>query len=97
MYHRTLLHMGFIYVNLRESIQYENGEEIIRMWRFWFLHLLGGHKVNYSTEAANLLANLAADWAPKTAYIHKHYRTVNVSGKPGHGKPIDQLVEHYNL
>ena len=96
-YHRTFLHMGYLYSNLREAIQFENGPEIIRMWRYWLLHLLGGGKYNYSCEAVNLLANLDADWTENIAYIHTNHRTVNTSGKPGHGKPIDQLVEHYYL
>ncbi len=25
------------------------------------------------------------------------HRTVNLHGKPGYGKPIDQMIEHYNL
>ena len=31
------------------------------------------------------------------AYRVVHNHTVNTDGKPGHGKPVDQLVEHYNL
>ena len=95
--HRALLHLGFLYLNPRSAIRYENRPEIIRMWRFWLLPFLGGHKVNYANEAANLLANLAADWSPTVAYVHTNFRTVNMSGRKGGGKPIDQLVEHYNL
>ena len=49
---------------------------------------------NYATEALNLLTNLAAK---HTVYIATHNRTVNTQGKYGHGKPIDQMLEHYNL
>ena len=97
MYHRAVLHMGFLYTTLREAIRYENGPQIIRLWRFWLLHFLGCKRKNYAFEAANLLANLAANWSPEIAYIHTHCRTVNTMGKPGSGKPIDQLNEHYNL
>ncbi|XP_062504572.1 uncharacterized protein LOC134181330 [Corticium candelabrum] len=31
------------------------------------------------------------------AYIVTHNRTVNVSGRPGKGKPIDMAIEHHNL
>ncbi|XP_062501053.1 uncharacterized protein LOC134178235 isoform X1 [Corticium candelabrum] len=97
MYHRTLLRMGYLYTNLRQAIRYENGPEIIRMWRTFLLYFLGAGKSNYASEAANLLANLAADWPTRVAYIHTHHRTVNTAGKAGHGKPVDQLIEHYNL
>lgn len=96
-YHRAILNMGYLYVNLREAIRWENGPEIIKMWRYWLPHFLGGGKTNYAAEAANLLANLMVDWPPDIRHIHTHHRTVNTAGKGGHGKPIDQLVEHFNL
>ena len=96
-FHRALLHMGFLYCHLKEAIQYEDGRDIIRMWRFWLIHLLGGNRSNYANEAANLIANIEADWDRHVAHIHTHFRTVNIKGKPGGEKPIDQLVEHYNL
>ena len=52
---------------------------------------------NYATEAANLIANLNADWPRHIAYIVIHNHTVNTEGKPGKGKPIDQHMELYNL
>ena len=97
MFHRAFIQMGFLYVNLREAIRYENGPEIIRMWRYWLLYFLGAGKTNYSSEAANLLVNLAANWPSEIAYIHTHCRTVNMQGKPGRGKPVYQQIEHYNL
>ena len=30
-------------------------------------------------------------------FIAVHNRTVNLEGKPGQGKPIDQMTEHYIL
>ena len=96
-YHRLLLHMGFLYANLRHSIRFNKSEDIIRMWRYWLIPLLGGGRSNYSNEAANLLANLAADWPEDLVQVFTYNRTVNMTGKVGHNKPIDQLVEHYNL
>ena len=97
MHHRAVLHMGFLYNNLRGAIRLENGPEIFRMWRFWLLHLLGGHRVNYANEAANFIANVAADWPIDIANTHVNFRTVNMTGTVGEGKPIDELIEHYNL
>lgn len=45
-------------------------------------------------EAVNLIANMIADYPKHIAYID---RTVNTKGIPGHGKPVDQMIEHYNL
>ena len=52
---------------------------------------------NYATEAANLVVNLTARFPKHISYIAIHNRTVNMDGKPGHGKPLDQVMEHYNL
>ena len=41
--------------------------------------------------------NLTARFPRHIAYIATHNRTVNMDGKPGHGKPLDQVMEHYNL
>jgi hypothetical protein len=97
LYHRAVLYIGFLYKNLREAIRYENGPQIIKQWSFWPLHFLGKKRKNYSTEAANVLATLAADWSLEIAYMQTHCRTVNMMRKSGCGKPIDQVIEHYNL
>ena len=48
-------------------------------------------------QSVRLVANLIADYPRHMAYIITHNRTVNVEGKPGRGKPVDQMMEHYNL
>lgn len=97
MLHRRLLYMGFLYLRLRDSIRREDGPRIISAWKYWLVMFLGSGRRNYSTEAANLLANLKADWSPSMAYIQTYNRTVNMTGESGGGKPIDQMLEHYNL
>ena len=95
--HRSFVATTFLYYDLRQAIRYENGPHIMRLWKMWLLRFLGIGKKNYSTEAAHLICNVLADYPRHIAYIVVHNRTVNIDGKPGHGKPIDQLVEHYNL
>lgn len=52
--------------------------------------------MNYAVESANLVANLAADvLVTSPTFTHNH--TVNIEGKPGRGKVVDQMLEHYNL
>ena len=95
--HRRILYMGFLCHQLRDAIRKENGPKIISFWRYWLIIILGARCKNYSVEAANLLANLKADWLKSIAFIHTHNRTVNMSGRSDGGKPVDQLIEHYNL
>ena len=48
-------------------------------------------------QSVHLSANLIADYPRHIAYIIMHNRTVNVHGKPGRKRPVDQMMEHYNL
>ena len=45
----------------------------------------------------HLLAGLCADLPKYVAYINTHNCTINIEGKPGQGKPINQMMEHYVL
>ena len=95
--HRLFMHMAFLYSDLRNAIRMENGAHIVRHWRWWMLYFLATDRKNYAHEAANLLVNITACFPRHIAYIVTHNRTVNTDGKSGHGKPIDQMMEHYNL
>lgn len=95
--HRAFMHMSFLYVDLRNAIRYEDGPHIVRLWKLWLPRFIGTGRKNYATETVHLMTNLYADLPKHLAYIAVHNRTVNVQGKAGHGKPIDQMVEHYNL
>ena len=95
--HRSFLHLGFLYVDLRNAIQWENGPHIIQQWKLWLPRFLGTGCKNYAGESVHLVANLIADFPKHLAYIAIHNRTVNTQGKPGRGKPVDMLLEHYNL
>lgn len=96
-FHRSFLQMALLYEDLRDAIKHEDGPRIIQHWRMWLLYFLASKRTNYSSEAANLLANLKADFSKWLAYVVTHNRTVNSSGRPGHGKAIDMAVEHHNL
>lgn len=95
--HRSLLHLGFLYFDLRSAIRWENGPDIISHWKLWLPRFLGLGMKNYANEAAQLISNVNADFPKHIAYIATHNRTVSVQGKPGHGKPADMMMEHYNL
>lgn len=95
--HRAFLHLAFMYTDLRYAIRWGDGEHIIRHWKFWLPRFVGAGCKNYATEAVNLIAHLQADFPRHIAYIATHNRTVSTSGKPGRGKPVDQLMEHYVL
>jgi hypothetical protein len=95
--HRSFIHLGYLYVDLREAIRWENGPHIIRHWKFWLPRFIATGMKNYSTESVRLLTNLSADYPKHIGYIITHNRTVNTERKPGRGKPMYQMIEHYNL
>ena len=95
--HRSFLYTAFLYLDPRHAVRYEEGSHVIRQWRLWLPIFIGTKCHNYATAAVHLLANIKADFLNHVAYITTHNRTVNLSGRPCHGKPIDQMVEHYNL
>ena len=95
--HHSFLHTAFLYADLRQAIRFEEGERIIRHWKWWIPRFLATGCKNYATEAGNLIVILTARFPKHIFYIAIHNRTVNMDGKPGHGKPLDQVMEHYNL
>ena len=94
VFHKSFMSMAFLYCDLRAAIRWEDGVHIIRHWKTWIPHFLGVGMTNYASEA---IANINASFPAHVAYIATHNRTVNMQGKAGKGKPIDQLIEHYNL
>ena len=89
--HRSFLHTAFLYADLRQAIRFEKGEQIIRHWKWWLPRFHATGCKNYATEAANLVVNLNARFPKHISYIAIHNRTVNMDGKHGHGKPLDQV------
>ena len=77
--------------------RFEDGPQITRHYKLWLPTFIGTEKRNYAVECVNVIANLTADFPKHLSYIATHNRTINTRGKVGHGKPIDQMVEHYNL
>lgn len=96
-FHRSFTHAAILYQDLRDAIKHEDGPGVIRHWRTWLLFSLAAGRKSYSSEAANLLANLKADFSEWMSYIVTHNRTVNTTGLPGRGKAVDMAVEHHNL
>lgn len=95
--HRSFLHLAFLYTDLRNAIRWEDGKHILRHWVLWIPFFLATGKKNYAGEAVHLITNLKADFSRHLAYVATHNRSINTEGKPGKGKPIDHMVEHYNL
>ena len=96
--HLQFLHQSFLYVDLREAVHWEDGPYIIRHWKLWLPKFIATGRENYAAECIHMLAHLYADFPKHISYIAIwHNRTVNTEEKPGRGKPLNQMMEHYNL
>jgi hypothetical protein len=58
---------------------------------------LATEKQQYAAESVYQTCNLSASFPKHIAYIDTHNRIVNMTGRAGEGKPVDQLIKHYNL
>ena len=96
-FHRLFLHHAYLYIDLREAIRWENGPVVVEHYKWWIPFFLATGCKNYACEAVHHISNLTATYPKHIAFIATHNRTVNISRRPGHGKPLDQLIEHYNL
>ena len=70
--HRSFLHTAFLYVDLRNAIRFEEGERIIRHWKFWLPGFIASGCRNYANEAANLIVNITARYPKHMSYITVH-------------------------
>ena len=77
--------MAYLYSDLRMAICWEDGQQIMRHWKMWIPHFAGTGMKNDALEAANLIANVRADFPAHIAYIVSNNYTVNMKGKPGKG------------
>ena len=68
-----------------------------RHWKWWLPHFIATGCSNYAIKAVHLIINLRADLPKHISYTATHNRTVNMQGKGGRAKLLDQLIEHYNL
>lgn len=82
----------------REDAAKENdGDRLIRMWRFDMLRFAISNHTKYKLLAFKLQAQLMALLPPKLAYELKHNRIVNIHGGEGGNVPCDLALEFMNM
>ena len=77
-YQQSFVYTSFLYLDLRQSIRFEEGENI-RMWRLWLPYFLGTDRQICFCEVANLMCNLKASFPKHIAYLITHNCTVNMN------------------
>ncbi|XP_052071483.1 uncharacterized protein LOC127709853 [Mytilus californianus] len=82
----------------REDAAKENdGDRLVRMWRFDMLRFSYTNHTKYRLLAFKLQAQLLAILPPKKAHELKYNRTVNIHGGPGGNIPCDLALEFMNM
>ena len=97
--HRSFLYTAFLYIDLREAIILGLREEVRSSgcgnFGFQFFWVLSATIM--LQRVLTCLQTCKQTFQSILHIIVTHNRTVNTDGWPGYGKPIDQMVEHYNL
>ncbi|CAC5365421.1 unnamed protein product [Mytilus coruscus] len=82
----------------REDAAKENdGDRLVRMWRFDMLRFSYTNHTKYRLLAFKLQAQLLATLPPKMAHELKYNRTVNIHGGPSGNIPCDLALEFMNM
>lgn len=82
----------------RDDAAKENdGDRLIRLWRFDLLQFYQNNHTKYSLLAVRLLSQLMATLPPKMAYQLRYNRGINVHGGLGKNVPADQGLEFLNM
>ena len=82
----------------REDAAKENdGERLVRLWRFDMLRFSLNNHSKYRLLAFNLQAQLMAILTPRQAHQLKHNRSINIHGGKGSNVPGDLGLEFMNM
>lgn len=91
----SFMHSAFLYRDLREAMQYENTFFVTGKCGFHISSAWDEKTTPTKLQISSATCNVHADFPKHISYIAVHNRTVNTTGRAGHAKPIDQMVEHY--
>lgn len=80
-YAKELISLGLLMEEFNDSIREEDGDRILRCWKFLFLIFRATGRTNYAIEAFTLLCQYNFLFTPRMAEQLKWSRTVNMHGK----------------
>jgi len=93
----SLTQLLLMYFEYRDAVRSGDGIRVLKMLKMLTPLWIGTDKHNYAAESVIFLANIYSDWSDMQVSMAIHQRFANVSGIPGHYKPLDQLNENINL
>ena len=96
-YSCCLLREGLMDWCKEDAAKENDGDRLIRMWRFDMLRFATTNHTKYKLLAFKLQAQMLALLPPKQAHELKHNRTVNIHGGEGGNVPCDLALEFMNM
>ena len=95
-YAKEVLSLCLLHTEFQDAIREGDGLRVLRVWKFLLLVFKASHKVNYSIEAFNLLAQYYILLPPRLGQQLIWSRFINTHGQPGKNIPCDLHLEHLN-
>lgn len=82
--------------NFNDATREEDGERLIRRWKFLMLHFKADGCTKYAVEAFKLIAQVKSTLTPRMAYRLTWNRTCNSNGGDGSNISLDLHNEQLN-
>ena len=82
--------------NFNDATHEEDGERLIRCWKFLMLHFKADGCTKYAVEAFKLIAQVKSTLTPRMAYRLTWNRTCNSNGGDGSNISLDLHNEQLN-
>ncbi|CAC5368439.1 unnamed protein product [Mytilus coruscus] len=93
----NVLREGLMDWNRDDASKENDGDRLVRMWRFDMLKFSMTNHTKYCQLAFKLQAQLMALLPPRLAFEMKHNRSVSIHGTQGGNVPGDQALEFMNM
>ncbi|CAC5417649.1 unnamed protein product [Mytilus coruscus] len=93
----NVLREGLMDWNRDDASKENDGDRLVRMWRFDMLKFSMTNHTKYCQLAFKLQAQLMALLPPRLAFEMKHNRSVSIYGTQGGNVPGDQALEFMNM
>ena len=93
----NVLREGLMDWNREDASKENDGDRIIRLWRFDMLKFFMTHHTKYCLLGFKLQSQIMALLTPRLAFELKHNRSINIHGGEGGNVPGDLALEFMNM
>ena len=95
-YYSNFMKMRLLERNFQETAAEMDGERLLRLWKFKFLHFRDAGRTKYALEAFHFQAAQLALLSPHESHKQLWNRGFNLHGGIGKNIPLDMMAERNN-